>query len=254
MTKVRTALAALGLVLLTSCGTGGTGGTASSTTHPIPAATTTSASTPGLPASVAPFLPLWPFQSSVEVQSWQQTATSAQQASWHLSAGATALNFTMSYLGFTAINTVVATTTDATGAHVTVGYHPMAGQTSMAAVIHLVRWGTGSAAPWEVVGTDDTTFSLTTPAYGATMSSPLTVGGVITGADESIRVMVLQVSSTAPLGSFCCRAAGGSASPWSAIVSFVPGTDPVFTVVASTGGHVQATERFTVTGIRRRTS
>jgi hypothetical protein len=160
----------------------------------------------------------------------------------------------MGYLGFKEINVVEGTTTDAVGAQVTVGYHPTTSQTATAAVIHLVRWGTGSDAPWEVVGTDDTTFSLSTPVYGATVGSPLSVGGDITGVDENIRVTVLQVSSATPLGTFCCQAAGGSASPWSATVTFSGASDSVITVVSTTGGHVQTVERFAVTGVRPSTN
>ncbi|HUO49581.1 MAG TPA: hypothetical protein VMU09_12170, partial [Acidimicrobiales bacterium] len=122
--------------------------------------------------------------------------------------------------------------------------------TTTSAVIHLARWGSVAGAPWEVVGTDDTSFSLTTPAYGATARSPLAVGGSITGVDESISVVVRQPSSGGPLGTFCCQPAGGSGSAWSAMVTFAGGTDPALTVVAATGGHVQKVERFTVTGIR----
>ena len=107
-------------------------------------------------------------------------------------------------------------------------------------------------APWEVVGTDDTTFSLTEPAYGARMESPLAVGGRITGVDESIRVQVRQLHGDAPLGEQCCVAAGGDDSPWSGQVTFSPPDDPILMVAASTGGHVRSVERFTVNGVRRR--
>jgi len=179
-----------------------------------------------------------------------QSYRSSTQDPWHLDAATTALRFTTSYLGLKEIDVVVKTTMTSTGAHVSVGYHPTSGRTSTAAVIHLVRWGAEGDAPWEVVGTDDTTFTLTTPAYGATVSSPLRVGGAITGVDENVRVTVLQPSSASPLGTFCCQAAGGDVSPWSATVTFAHATDPVVTVVATTGGHVQSVERFTVTGGR----
>ncbi|HXX91268.1 MAG TPA: hypothetical protein VEI83_13705 [Acidimicrobiales bacterium] len=156
----------------------------------------------------------------------------------------------MDYLGFTEISAVVGTTTNGTGAHVSVGFHPTSSSSVTSAVVHLVRWGTGPDAPWEVVGTDDTTFSLTIPAYGATASSPLQVGGTITGVDENISVKVRQPSSSSAIGSYCCTPAGGTGSPWSATVSYAGATDPVLTIVAATGGHIQAVERFTVTGVR----
>jgi hypothetical protein len=141
---------------------------------------------------------------------------------------------------------------DGGAARVHVGYRNAEGGsgTLVAAVIHLVRYGSGPDAPWEVVGTDDTDLSLTKPAYGAAVGSPLTVGGRITGVDESIRVQVRHPGSAAPIGERCCVGAGGSDSPWSARVSFTARTGRTLTVVASTGGHVAAVERFAVTGVR----
>lgn len=223
-------------------------GTATPTT--VPTATTATAVTTTPTQGLVPYLALWPFSTFAEVQSWQEAYQSGGHQPWHLDAGSTALDFTEYFLGYSDVNTVVSTTDNTEGAHVAVGYRPTSSVTSTAAVIHLVRWGTGPEAPWEVVGTDDTTFSLTTPAYGAMVSSPLRVGGTITGVDESISVTVVQNSSSATIGSWCCLPAGGAASPWSATVSFANATEPVLTVAAATGGHVQRVERFTVTGVR----
>jgi len=217
-----------------------------STSTSVVVAPTTTTSVP----SVFPYIALWPFRTVADVRSWQQSYRSTGNGAWHLNAATTALDFTKGYLGFTEINTVVSMTTNSTGAHVAVGYRPTSAVTSTSAVIHLVRWGGSNNAPWEVVGTDDTTFSLTQPAYGATASSPLHVGGVITGVDENIKVTVHQPSSTGALGSFCCLPAGGTDAPWSATITFGGATDPVLTVTAQTGGHVQAVERFSVTGVR----
>jgi hypothetical protein len=133
---------------------------------------------------------------------------------------------------------------------VAVGFDNPSGQPFTAAVIHLVRFDAGPDGPWEVVGTDDTNMSTTIPAYGSVVSSPVTVGGIITGVDESISVEVLQPSSASPLGRSCCLPAGGNASPWRVTVSFQGATDPVLTIAAATGGHLQTVERFTVTAVR----
>ena len=225
---------------------------ATSSTMPIstPTTTATATATTGPTLGLGPYLALWPFSTLADVQSWQRANQSGGHQPWHLDAGSTALDFTQYFLGYNDVNIVVGTTYDAAGAHVAVGYRTTSSVTSPAAVIHLVRWGTGSEAPWEVVGTDDTTFSLTTPAYGTTVSSPLRVGGTITGADESISVTVHQNLSVTSIGSWCCLPAGGTASPWSATVSFANATEPVLTVAAATGGHIQSVERFTVTGVR----
>lgn len=215
-----------------------------------PPPTTSSAPTTVPPAASFRYAPLWPFGNQAEAQAWQAAFRSGGQQPWHLDPGQTALSFTDGYLGFTAINKVLRQTVGATDAHVAVGFATANGQSSTAAVIHMVRFGTGPSAPWEVVGTDDTTMSMTLPAYGAVGMSPLTVGGTITGVDESISVVVRQMSSAGPIGQSCCLPAGGNASPWRTTVSYQGATDPVLTIVAATGGHLQAVERFTVTGVR----
>ena len=132
------------------------------------------------------------------------------------------------------------------------GYNPGGkGPAAVAAELHLVRIGQGSDAPWEVVGTVDTTLSLDRPRYGATVTSPFTASGLITGVDESIRLEARQPSSTRPIGTSCCVPAGGTSRPWSARVTFKGATtDPALTLVASTGGHTQSVERFAITALR----
>ena len=230
-----------------SSSTSSTSSTAS--TAPTSSTTVPSTTAPGS-ASLFPYFPLWPFRTFAEVQAWQASYRSGGHEPWHRQAGTTALDFAQHYLGFENVTAVVRTTTDSRGAHVSVGFSVTAGRTTTAAVVHLVTWGTGADAPWEVVGTDDTTFTLTSPSYGATGHSPLSVGGAITGVDESIRVAVRQPSSSNALGTACCLPAGGTASPWATSVSYAGATDPVLTVVASTGGHVQDVERFAVTAVR----
>jgi hypothetical protein len=197
--------------------------------------------------------PLWPFRTAAEVDGWRANHRTDGSEPWHLDAEQTALAFTTGYLGFTEIDRVVSSDIGATEAYVKVGYAPPEeGRLSTAANLHLLRWGTGDDAPWEVVGTEDDPLTLDTPRYGATVTSPLTVGGEITGVDESLHVRVLQPSSPAPLGESCCGPAGGTKERWSATVSFSGATDPALTVVVSTGGHVQNVEIFAITAVRTR--
>jgi hypothetical protein len=133
---------------------------------------------------------------------------------------------------------------------VTVGFHRPDGHVSAAAVIHLVKYGSGQNVPWEVVGTDDTTLTLDVPAYGGIATSPVRIGGKITGVDESLRAEVHRLGAGRPVGSFCCQPAGGQASPWSFSVPFHARPGQVITIVVHTGGHVAAVERFAVTGAR----
>lgn len=202
-------------------------------------------------SSLGANLPLFPFATAQAIGEWQQSYLSGGHQPWHLDAGQTALAFA-AWLGYQNIDTVIGAVTDQNGAHVSVGFHPggIADRTSTSAVVHLVRWGAGSAVPWEVVGTDDTTFSLDRPSYGASVTSPVQVGGRITGVDENIKVQVRSASAASGLGGFCCRPAGGSARPWSATVTFTAAPRTVLTIAAQTGGHVAAVERFAVTAVR----
>jgi hypothetical protein len=212
--------------------------------------TTGSTAVSGPKSSIAPYQPLWPFRTLAEAQAWEASNRSGGHQPWHLDAGQTSLSFTGGYLGYTEINTVIAQKVDGKGAHVSVGFLNPNGQPSTAAVIHLVRFGTDPDAPWEVVGTDDTpSFALTAPPYGSSASSPLTVGGTITGVDENIKVQVLGLSASGPLGASGGVPAGGTATPWRTTVSFTGASDPVLTVAAATGGHLQRVERFTVTAV-----
>jgi hypothetical protein len=196
------------------------------------------------------YQPLWPFPTSAAALTWQDAYRAGGQQPWHLDADQTALSFTTGFLGFTEIDLVISHDVGPTDAHVTVGYATVGGQTSAAAVIHLMRFGAGADAPWEVVGTSDDDLSLETPDYGTTARSPLTVAGYITGVDENLRVQVRQASSSDPLGESCCLPAGDVHSPWQTAVSFTGATDPALTIVVSTGGHFQGVERFAITGVR----
>ncbi len=225
--------------------------TASTTPTPgTPSSTPTTSPTPTPTPTVRAFAyqPLWPFTSSAQAAAWQRSYRSGGHQPWHLDAGQTALSFTTGFLGFTEIDRVVSRLIRGDEARIGVGYQTGEGSgVGTAAVLHLVKIGQGLDAPWEVVGTVDSTFSLLRPRYGATVMSPLTVGGRITGVDESIRIDVRQPSSSRPIGTSCCVPAGGDHQAWSARVTFSGATDPALTIVASTGGHLQGVERFTIT-------
>jgi len=221
---------------------------ASSPPAPSPSAIPPSAPT-SAPGSVQlGYQPLYPFASFADVQAWQDSYRAGGHQPWHLSADQTALSFTQGYLGFTGITKVARHTVGAKDARVTVGLALPNGRISDAATIHLVRWGSGQDAPWEIVGTDDTTLTVDVPAYGSALSSPAIVGGTITGVDENLRAEVRTLGSAAPAGRFCCAAAGGSASKFSISVPFHASSGHVVTIVVHTGGHVAAVERFAVTG------
>jgi hypothetical protein len=251
---IRIAAAAAVTALAAGCGTAAG---PSSPSHPAasgspaPAATPATTSAPSPAPTPAPFgyQPLFPFASLAEAQAWQASYAAGGHQPWHLSADQTALAFTQGYLGFRRIDKVAAHTISGGGAHVTVGLALPSGQLNHAAIIHLVRFGSGRHAPWEVVGTDDTTLTLDSPAYGSTATSPVRIGGRITGVDESLRAEVHQLGSSGPVGSYCCQPAGGQATLWSLTVPFNAASGQVITIVVHTGGHVAAVERFAVTGV-----
>jgi hypothetical protein len=192
---------------------------------------------------------MYPFAGIAGVRAWQASYQSGGHQPWHRSPDLTATAFA-GFLGYTGVTQVAHSTVSGGDAHVAVGSKRPDGTISTAAVIHLVLFGSGRYAPWEVVGTDDTTFTVDRPAYGSTVPSPVTAGGTITGVDESIRVTVHTLPAQGPVGTYCSRAAGGTRSPWSARVTFHATPGQVITAAAATGGHVAAVERFPVTGAR----
>lgn len=208
-------------------------------------------STPSQP-TVVPFgyQPLWPFTNLAEVTAWQTAYRSGGHQPWHLDADATALAFTTGYLKFTGINVVVSHSIQGTEALVAVGYPIENHAPATAAVLHLAKFGSGADAPWEVVGSKDTTLTLTQPRYGTAVRSPVTVGGKITGVDESIQVQVRQPSSEQPIGQTDGLPAGGENTPWSTTVTYQGAIAPALTIVALTGGHYTDVERFAITGVR----
>ena len=196
---------------------------------------------------------LWPFRTEDEARQWQQEGEPEGHSPWHADAEATALAFTTGYLRFTEVDGIVDSEISGREARVTVGYPGESEDRLLpAATIELIRLGDGPGAPWEVVGTaGNEHFSITAPADGATVVSPLVVSGLITGVDESVHVEVRQPSSAEPLGkSPCCGAEGGENFPWQRTVVIEGPTDPVLTVVAHAGGHLTDVERFVVVGVR----
>lgn len=234
----------------TTSGTDATGtgtavaGTASAATTSASGTSTTDAGTgSGLVA-------LWPFTSAAQAQAWQASFRSGGAQPWHLDVDRTALAFTRDHLGYTEVDRVTTRSVDGTDARLGVGWNDPNETTATVAVLHLVRLGAGQDAPWVVVGTDDTLLSLTTPRYGASVTSPLTVGGLITGVDESLHVTVLPPGSSIPLGEVGGIPAGGERTPWSATVRFSAPAGTVLTVAVSTGGHLKTVERFAITAVR----
>jgi hypothetical protein len=226
-------------------------------TTEAPGVTVTATTVAGRPEP-APVVPLatgrgyqllWPFTSLADALAWQADAGPGGHQPWHARAEDTALAFA-AFLGVGDVDRVVSSIPDVSGAHVTVGFLNPAGQPVAVAVVHLVRLGSGDAPPWEVVGTDDILgLSLDVPRYGATVSSPVAVGGRITGVDEHVVVRAHRAGREQPVGSSPGVPAGGEGAPWSSSVAFDPGPGTVI-LVASTGGHLAAVERFAVTGVQ----
>jgi hypothetical protein len=194
----------------------------------------------------APRLPgvlLWPYASLAEADA----AADAGEA-WHGDPGQTALRFAREYLGFSEMNTV--TSRDVRNDEAWIGVGP---DSHPAAILHMAKLKVLDGVVWAVVGSSDDLLTLETPRYGATIGRTFTVGGHITGVDESLRVSLRRLGTTGPVGEACCLPAGGQKTPWSTPVTANPGTTPgVLTVVVSTGGHAYDVESFAITAVRLR--
>ncbi|MEU7143924.1 hypothetical protein ABZ942_31085 [Nocardia sp. NPDC046473] len=252
-------IAAIALIVVVTRDTGGNGQVATTSagtpsdsvpsgTAPPGTGTTRPSGSPG-PAQF-PYQPLFPFSGTADADAWVRDARPGGHQPWHDDAGTIALMFTQKYLGYQHIDKVVNTAVQGDQAQVAVGFDNPNGAAVTASVLHLVRIGSAPNGPWEVVGTGDTTLALTTPVYGATVSSPISVGGWITGVDESLRVRVIGGTGAQPAGTAGPIPAGGTNTPWAATVSFTATCPATLTVAVGTGGHVADVERFAVTGVR----
>ena len=232
-----------------SSGFGGTGSTSSGTVTGTGGASSGSA-TSATTGSGTGLVALWPFTSVAQVQAWQTSFRTGGSQPWHLDVDRTALAFSRDHLGYTEIDRVTTRSVNGTDARLGVGWNDPNETTATVAVLHLIRLGGGQDAPWVVVGTDDTLLSLTTPRYGTSVRAPLSVGGLITGVDESLHVTVLGPGSSTPLGEVVGIPAGGERTPWSTTVTFAAPAGTVLTVAVSTGGHLKTVERFAITAVR----
>ncbi|MFG1796174.1 hypothetical protein [Nocardia sp. NPDC049149] len=247
-------LTAVALTVSVACGESGRGSPTSTPTGTPPSQSSSPTAAPSPSAPTAPdrfgYQPLWPFESVAAADVWQRAYRDGGHQPWHLDAETTALSFTQQYLGYANVDAVVDTSVRDEQAWVSVGFDNPNGDSVTAAVVHLARIGTGSDAPWEVVGTDDSTLTVTEPGYGTTVKSPVTVSGVLSGVDESLRLRVLRSDQQLPIGERAGIPAGGANAPWTASIPFSTSCPAVLTVAVATGGHVAEVERFAVTGVR----
>jgi hypothetical protein len=224
------------------------------TSEPAPTPTSpVSPSASGGPVPAFGYQPLWPFPTMAAATTWQLAYRTSGVQPWHLDPGLTAVGFTTGHLGFSEVRQETSRRVLDREAWIGVGHNRpdrhMDTHMGTTALVHLARMGAGADAPWEVVGTRDSTLSITAPAYGARVSSPLTAGGRITGVDEALRVAVIDGNGRT-LGQVTGVPAGGNNRPWSVTVGYAQPADRVLTVVVSTGGHVAEVERFAITAVR----
>lgn len=223
---------------------------ASASTTASASSSASSSASASVTAPAFALAPLWPFSGVPAATAWQVSYRTSGVAAWHLDASKTAVSFTHDYLGYTEIDRVIGTPTFAgREAWVPVGAPPVEGQARAAAVLHLVRIGAGTDAPWEVVGSEDTTLTLTIPRYDALVRSPVTVGGRITGVDENLQVQLRSLSG-GRVGTAPNLPAGGTSTPWSVRATFDAPAGSVLTIAVSTGGHLYGVERFAITAVR----
>jgi len=196
-------------------------------------------------------LPLWPFQTAAQVHAWQAHRLALGGDPQHrLDPAATALEFTRGALGLTGVDRVLASRPRDGGRHVVeVGRGSGEGAGTAVARVCLARWGPDPDAPWVVTGTLDAA-AVTVPAYGAVVTSPVTVAGTAGGTDEALRVRVIAPGG-ATVGAAGPVTLGGADQPWSVVVDLTPApSGALLAVTVSTGGHVADVEWFAVTAVR----
>jgi hypothetical protein len=211
------------------------------------------------PSVAGESIALWPFTNSAQVQAWIVAEGAKGHQAWHLDPARTAMNFAEQYLGYAGMDQVVSQVFTGRRAQIGIGWDDVGAETPgreagevgrhRAAVVHLIRYGSGDHAPWVVVGADDDGLVIDGPTYGATAFSPLAVNGRLTRMDGSLQIKVL-AGSTAPLTQVDGITAAGTSRAWSTRLTFAAPHGSVLTVAVSVGGHRRAVERFAITVVR----
>jgi hypothetical protein len=188
----------------------------------------------GGPVSVGPTsYPIWPYTSLAQAQAAQR---SGNIQSWHREPAQTALRF-MGYLQAPEVDKVIATERETTslgaGRKVSLGRKMADGSIRTVTVVHLVRLGSGSTAPYAVTVAGGYQLAITQPEIAAPVRSPLLVRGTVLGVDQSVRVEVRIPSVATPI-SAPAAAMGGTGKPWQTSVSFVAPASGTGTLVART--------------------
>lgn len=195
----------------------------SSTAAPAPVR-----SAPPTPPVSSPAYTIWPYTSPPKVSSGPPSYLDPKQ---------TALGF-VRYLQAAEVDQVLADETETTsagaGRKVTLGRKMADGTVRAVTVVHLVRLGSGSTAPYAVTRAAGAyTLKITSPGLAAPVRSPLTVRGTIDGVHQSIRVEVRTPAGATPI-SAPVSAPGSATTGWSTPVSFAAPASGVGTLVART--------------------
>ncbi|MGI8682265.1 MAG: hypothetical protein ACR2JO_09100 [Mycobacteriales bacterium] len=206
----------------------------SASTGPTSASPTPVSSGGPLPVGQAAYT-IWPFTSLAQAQAWQRAGGSQP---WHLDPRQTALFFVNAYLQAPEVNVVMASTAETTsvgvGRKVTLGRTMADGKLREVTVVHLVRLGSGSTAPYAVTRSAGTyTLKISSPGIAAPVRSPLQVRGTIDGVHQSVRVELRMLARPAPI-SAPASGPGSATTGWQTTVSFTAPASGVGTLVART--------------------
>jgi hypothetical protein len=200
---------------------------------PLASVTPTARNTSKPVTTSFPRTAIYPFTSAAAEQSWEASNGPAKQ-SWMLSPTSQAQLFIADFVQEPAVALVVSSNETGKTATVTLGRtFTDAGSDHVVSVttVHLVRFGKA----WLVTDAVDPArqLSITSPAAGTTVTSPLTVSGPQYGVDEAIQVDVRSMSGRDTIGSSAQASFGQGTPPWSTSLSFAVPQDPRGAVVAT---------------------
>jgi hypothetical protein len=198
--------------------------TPDATPTPSPAATATQQ-----PVVTFPGFAFYPFTSPQQELSWERASGPAAQP-WFLDATATAQHFVTDFVGETSTATVVSRALGTEQATVTLGRPaPEGSGTLPVTVVHLQKF----QRAWLVTAADDARgqLSVSTPAGGATLHSPVTVTGPAFGVDEAARVDIRTTDGVVAIGS--TGSFGSGSRSWSARLSWPAASAPRGAVVVT---------------------
>lgn len=173
----------------------------------------------------------FPFSNATDEAGWQQGYETGGHSPWISDPLAVAQSWVPYYLLQKHVDQVAAQQVSATTADITLGRTITGSGVHAVVNVHLVKFHKA----WIVIGASapDGQLTISSPAPGSSVTSPVTVTGPGFGVDERATVEVRDAATPALLGQAQTGMFGNGTQQWSAQVGFTPAKAAVGVIVVS---------------------